>query len=186
MPSPLHGCLFKSMLTGRGGASWASFQSGLYQMSYCWDVRDVVDIREIGKGWCCCGSHLLDLLFHDNRSHIEGGVSFTGWKSPSPIPETFKVGQAGQSWQQSAPAAAAVPVLYSVVFCTHRLKNDTTKNETGKEWGGRRKSQPLCATSLYIKLRLHAAHKRFEILWFWFLLFSKETPCCCQTTVLFP
>lgn len=44
------GCLFKCMLTGLSNASSAGFQSCLYQMSYCWDVRDIVDIRELETG----------------------------------------------------------------------------------------------------------------------------------------
>lgn len=122
------GCLFKSKPTGHGCASSVGHHSRLYQMSYCWNVRDVV--IEIGEGevWCECRSFPgLDLLFHDNRAH-RGAFPSAGWKSPSPIPETSKVGQAGQGWQQSTTAAAAVPVpavmclvctWQSLCICTH-------------------------------------------------------------------
>lgn len=39
-------CLFEGMLTAHSSASSVSIQSCLYQMSYCSDVRDVVDIKK--------------------------------------------------------------------------------------------------------------------------------------------
>lgn len=137
---PLPGCLFKHMLTGQSSASSVSLQCLCWVIG--WDVSDVVDEGGIGKEWERC----FDRLSYDNTS--KKGFSFVGWKSPSPILETSKVGQAGQGWQESTSIAAAVPVCLCVCVSlypacclltlywgeyvplhTHTQRDDTTENK---------------------------------------------------------
>lgn len=71
-----------------------SFQICLYQMSFCSDFSDNVDKGELGSAR---GAFAVNcLIFSLTTEATERGFSFAGWKSPSRIPETSKVGQAGQ------------------------------------------------------------------------------------------
>lgn len=199
---PLPGCLFKHMLTGQSSASSVSLQCLCWVIG--WDVSDVVDEGGIGKEWERC----FDRLSYDNTS--EKGFSFVGWKSPSPIPETSKVGQAGQGWQESTSIAAAVPVCLCVCVSlypacclltlywgeyvplhththTHRGMTQQKIREKGEEGTAARSLHNFPVTAEFIH-REDYCYKttQFEVLRFRCSLFSKETPRWCQAATQFP
>lgn len=197
---PLPGCLFKHMLTGQSSASSVSLQCLCWVIG--WDVSDVVDEGGIGKEWERC----FDRFSYDNTS--EKGFSFVGWKSPSPILETSKVGQAGQGWQESTSIAAAVPVCLCVCVspctphvacllctevsmfpCTHTHRGMTQQKirEKGEEGTAARSLHNFPVTAEFIH-REDYCYKttQFEVLRFRCSLFSKETPRWCQAATQFP
>lgn len=167
------------------------------------DVRDVVDIREIGKGWWCCS---FPLTFPWQQKQHRGVF-------PSQAGKALLLFQKHPKWVTQGRADSSLQLLLQLCVCpytlccvclalswtsvlhTHRQRNDTPENETGRERGScreatltkkkRKKSQPFCDSSIYMQ-DFCCRTKWFQILRFWRLLFSKETPCCCQTTTLFP
>lgn len=64
-------------------------------MSCCWDVRDIVDIREQESSGGAVAVHRLS-YFSITTKATRRDFSFSDRKCPSPTPETLKVGQTGQ------------------------------------------------------------------------------------------
>lgn len=110
-----------------------AFQSRLYQTSYCWDVRDVVDIREIRKGWRRCGFQLLDLLFPWQQEPHRGGFFLHRLEKPFSNRRNIQSGS-GRAGLTAVCArccscvCVCLSFIFMFLFCTHRLKNDTTEN----------------------------------------------------------
>lgn len=125
-----------------------AFQSRLYQTSYCWDVRDVVDIREIRKGWRRRGFQLLDLLFPWQQEPHRGGFFLHRLEKPFSNRRNIQSGsgRAGLTAvcaRCCSCACVCLSFIFMFLFCTHRLKNDTTENTSEG-------NHNLCVTVHYI------------------------------------
>lgn len=179
------GCLFQSMLTAHSSASPAVIsRSRLHQMSYCRDVRDVVDTRGMGESR---GSSPFAWSTFPWQQKQHGGVF------PSQAGKALLLFQKHPKWVRQGRADSSLQLLLQLcpsvcVLCftlgrtsTHTKRNDTTENQTGKVAVGRKKNNKrnhnLSVTVEFIcREDFCCRTTRSEILRFWCLLFSEETP----------
>lgn len=112
------------------------------------DVRDVVDVREIGKGWWCCS---FPLTFPWQQKQHRGVF-------PSQAGKALLLFQKHPKWVTQGRADSSLQLLLQLCVCpytlccvclalswtsvlhTHRQRNDTPENETGRERGSCREA----------------------------------------------